>query len=162
MSCVIYKIVHKLDTEEKDIYIGSTNDFNRRIISHKTCCYNEKRPYSYKYKLYTHIRYNGGFDNFEFKVVSTCDIENRKTIEQHYIDTLKPTLNKYNACGRDIEKKKEYQKKYDKKYYKDNKEKIVKRKKEKYTCECGSVFIIGNKSHHIKTKKHKDYINSKV
>ena len=28
------------------------------------------------------------------------------------------------------------------------------------TCECGSIYIIGNKSRHLKTKKHLNYLES--
>lgn len=41
-----------------------------------------------------------------------------------------------------------------------NKEKIAEKTKIKITCECGSTFRKAEKSRHIKSKKHKDYIIS--
>lgn len=45
-----------------------------------------------------------------------------------------------------------------KKYYDENKEK----KKQKYTCECGSVINICCKARHMKSKKHQKFINSNI
>jgi len=57
--------------------------------------------------------------------------------------------------------KKEYNKEYHennkerkKEYYENNKEKIKERTKEKIICKCGGKFTRGNKSYHLKTKKH--------
>ena len=54
-----------------------------------------------------------------------------------------------------------------KRYRESNKDKIKEYKKEyvvlhkddKYTCECGSVCILNNKTNHFKTKKHINYLN---
>jgi hypothetical protein len=53
------------------------------------------------------------------------------------------------------EANKEHMAERNKKYYEANKEKL----KQKYTCECGSVFRIDSKSRHMKTKKHQNFIN---
>lgn len=45
-----------------------------------------------------------------------------------------------------------------KEYTQKNKQQISEKLKEKITCECGSVFRKANKSSHLKSKKHKDYI----
>ena len=39
----IYKLVHKEDYDNANIYIGSTTDFIRRKNNHKNCCHNEKQ-----------------------------------------------------------------------------------------------------------------------
>ena len=58
---------------------------------------------------------------------------------------------------------KEYQKEYREKnavkikeYNEKNKEKLT----EKFDCECGGKYIFKNKSRHLKTKKHLDFMNS--
>jgi hypothetical protein len=48
-----------------------------------------------------------------------------------------------------------------KEYYEANKDKILERMKQKITCECGSVICKGDKSKHLKTKKHLAHIASK-
>ena len=41
-NTTIYKLVHKEDYDNANIYIGSTTDFIRRKNAHKTVCCNEK------------------------------------------------------------------------------------------------------------------------
>ena len=38
---LIYKLVHKEDYDNENIYIGSTTDFVKRKNSHKSCCNSE-------------------------------------------------------------------------------------------------------------------------
>jgi len=45
-------------------------------------------------------------------------------------------------------------------YYKDNKKILNEKQKTRYTCICGSITSISNKSQHEKTKKHITYINN--
>tara|TARA_R110000772_G_scaffold102128_1_gene202772 strand:- start:816 stop:1334 length:519 start_codon:yes stop_codon:yes gene_type:complete len=58
-----------------------------------------------------------------------------------------------------------------KEYHEDNKEKILEYKKqwrednketltEKFDCQCGGKYTQANKSGHLKTKKHKEFISS--
>ena len=42
--------------------------------------------------------------------------------------------------------------------YEQNKEMLLEKRKEKYTCECGPVLTKGNKSRHEKSKRHQDYL----
>ena len=41
-NTTIYKLVHKEDYDNANIYIGSTTDFIRRKNKHKSSCNNEK------------------------------------------------------------------------------------------------------------------------
>ena len=41
-NTTIYKLVHKEDYDNANIYIGSTTDFIRRKNNHKSNCCNEK------------------------------------------------------------------------------------------------------------------------
>ena len=45
-------------------------------------------------------------------------------------------------------------------YYQQNKVQILERMKEIFTCECGSTIAISSLSRHIRTKKHKKYIDN--
>lgn len=69
-----------------------------------------------------------------------------------------------------IENKREYDKQYrinnienkresNKQYRIDNKEKIKERRSQIYNCECNGKYTLSGKSQHIKTSKHKEYIN---
>ena len=64
-------------------------------------------------------------------------------------DLIKEKDKKYREDNKD--RLKEYQKKYKKQ----NKDKI----NQKFICPCGSNYTKTNKSHHDKTKKHKQFIN---
>ena len=48
-----------------------------------------------------------------------------------------------------------------KEYREKNKEYISVRAKEKLLCECGGRYTRGNKSTHMKSKKHKEYESNK-
>jgi hypothetical protein len=47
-------------------------------------------------------------------------------------------------------------------HYQNNKEEILKKRSEIINCECGSIYIKNNKSIHIKTNKHLNFINQIV
>ena len=65
---------------------------------------------------------------------------NKETVKQHYLDNKEHIL----------EQKKQYRE--------INKEKL----KETHDCECGSKFRISNKSYHLKTIKHCQFIESQT
>jgi group I intron endonuclease len=180
VSC-IYCIVHKLDKDMENIYIGSTKDLRHRRWNHKSNCNNEKKE-TYNSKVYQYIRDNGGIDNFEFIILEECQVEKLKRMEQSYMDVYKPSLNSQYADGRDIQRYKEHKKEwreqnkehmkelckewreqnkehrleYLKNYHERNKEYIY----EKFNCECGGKFTRGNKGQHEKTKRHQRYLEN--
>ena len=45
-----------------------------------------------------------------------------------------------------------------KQYREQNKQKIVEKMKQHFTCVCGSVIRIYEKSRHLKTQKHQRYL----
>ena len=55
-----------------------------------------------------------GVDKFEFQILAEVEPEQLKEKEQKFIETLKPTYNRCNANGWDIERYKEFQKEYHK------------------------------------------------
>jgi len=139
----IYKIYCK-NSEIKDLYVGSTNDFNKRFNDHKSNCNNENST-SYNLKVYKFIRENGGFDNFIIEKIIECDLENQYDKEVEYYLLLNSTLNtiyprrspkQYRIDNKERinEVKKQYKidnkekfAEYEKQYIIDNKEKIAKR-----------------------------------
>jgi len=161
VSC-IYCIVHKLDNEMENIYIGSTNNLHLRKLCHKNKYINETK---YNRKVYQYIRDNGGMENFKFIILEECEVEKLKRLEQSYMDVYKPTLNMCYANGWDIERYREYAKEYQQKnkehikeIAKEWRQKNKEYLKERIYCECGGKFTRKNKIHHEKTKKHQRYL----
>ncbi len=181
-NAVIYKLVHKNDQDNLNIYIGSTTNFRGRKCQHKSACNNENNDICYNLTVYKYIRNNGGWQEWEMVAVEIypCDCKRELEIrERYHIESLKPTLNKqfptrgmkeYYEDNR--EKYLEYFKEYrennrekTKEYYEDNREKRLEYFKEyrevnkekiseKVTCECGCEITKSNLSNHKKTQRH--------
>lgn len=163
-NCVIYKISCKDDTI-KDFYIGSTKDYHRRKIQHKSACKLEDQT-----PLYIYIRDNKGFANWYIEEIHnfSCNSKlEKEQIERKWIETLKPVLNKVIPTR----SKKEYAEYYNtinptyqKDYHQKNREKRNKqcierqkidknRKHRSRTIECdlcGTFISYSNKSKHQK------------
>ena len=175
-NSVIYKICCK-DPEIKDIYVGSTTSFKRRMSNHKSICNNEKSN-DYNLPVYRFIRDNGGFDNWSVvKIRDVCckDKYDLEAEERKEFEKLGATLNSQYPQRRMKEYRednKEIIKKKDKVYYEDNKneilekakeyreknrEKILEKKKEKVECPGGCVVTKGNLATHKKTQKHQNW-----
>ena len=107
--CGIYKITNAITG---DFYIGSSKDVKRRWASHKWKSSWNDYPNN---QLYLDMK-RYGTDNFVLEILEEVEIDKLKEMEQHYIETLKPTYNNYNAKGWDIERRKETNRKYDNKY----------------------------------------------
>jgi len=162
-------IIKSIEPSLHDIYVGSCKDMRTRMYIHKSDCYN-KNESNYNYNLYKFIRANGGWGNFVMEEIDTCDVERLYQVEQEYIDKLNPSLNERRAYRSEEQRKeynkeyrennKEYHKEYHKEWYKNNKDTYNERRKEKYTCECGSTLRKSDKGQHLKTKKHKNFIQS--
>ena len=60
---IIYKLVHKEDYDNVNVYVGSTTDFIKRKNQHKNSCINEKQK-GYNEKKYQYIRDNGGWNEW--------------------------------------------------------------------------------------------------
>jgi hypothetical protein len=160
--------IYKIYLNE-DVYVGSTNDYNRRMMEHKRK-YNNPNSKQYNSNIYQFIRENGGWDNFNKKIIFETDKTGKELLEleRYYIETLKsnlnseiPTRNKKEWYENNKEKLNEKSKKYREK----NKEKIKERKKEWYEnnkdrlsekikCEiCNSIVIRKQLLRHQRTKK---------
>jgi translation initiation factor IF-3 len=77
--------------------------------------------------------------------------------ETYYINTLNATLNcqkpgKYLEVG-----KLEYHQQQSKKYREEHKQLL----NTKHKCQCGGKYSYANKHHHIRNKKHQNFINLK-
>jgi hypothetical protein len=174
-EAVIYGLYCK-DKTVLEIYIGSARDRNKRKKEHKSDCNNENREH-YNYKVYKFIRANGGWDNWIFKVIEEfpCEIEIQLVIrERDHYDLLNPLLNinrpyiteeefkKYQTKYREehIKAFKEYMKDYNAKNYQDNRDEILKKLNQKFTCECGKEYTYVHKKRHCGSKRHKKFIEN--
>ena len=128
----IYKLVHNDDTDNTNIYIGSTTNIIQRKYNHKTNCNNTKN----NLKVYQHIRANGCFENWVMIQIEPFSCNSKKelqTRERYWIESLKPKLNcqlptrTYNEWYND---NKEKQQEQQQKYRENNKEKISEKRKD--------------------------------
>lgn len=150
----IYKIIN---TETDDIYIGSTTQkyLSERLAGHRQKARNRKN----KSKLYKIMR-TIGIDKFHIFLIRNVKCHNREELDkQEEIERKKQnaTLNT-NKCHTTENEKREFRKKY----YQNNREHINCIKNEKFICPvCGSQFTRTNKSHHDKSKTHRQAVKQK-
>ena len=148
MEATIYKIYCR-DSEIKECYVGSTENFHKRCVKHKTSC-NNTNDDSHNLKVYKFIRANGGMDNFIIEEIIDCDLEDKYDAELYYFKLFKAKLNSH------------FPKRSLKEWYIDNKEQLLEQRKIKIECECGSVVRKADISHHRRSTKHQNCINSKL
>ena len=155
----IYRIVG----EDGLTYIGSTiQKLYERLSSHKTkynrYCDGESANYYTSFEVLKSGEYRIELIE-EFACDSRVELSAR---EGHYIRTM-DCVDK-NISGRtQKESKKQYRKnnrqkikEINKQYYQQNKECI----NQKHQCPCGGHYSNANKSRHLKSKKHQNFINS--
>ena len=114
---VIYKITSK-DNDIKEVYIGSTTDFESRKRAHKTACTAGKRI---NQKIYKFIREHGVWSNFDMIQIDKIKCKKNDTTtarirEREWYDTLDldSTLNSNVPFQYDTETRKEYDNEYNK------------------------------------------------
>ena len=105
--CGIYKITN---TITNDFYIGSSKNVKRRLASHKWPSTLKQHPNNPLYQDFQKY----GVDKFAFEILAEVEADKLKETEQKFIEMLKPTYNSCNAKGWNIERKKEYNRKYKK------------------------------------------------
>jgi hypothetical protein len=94
----VYKIFNYVDVTDKDFYVGCTRHLCSRWSNHKHSCKN-----GIDRKLYNHMR-EKGIEQFKCIIIHSQeiddkDVDSQKSLEQKYIDELKPTLNINNVNG---------------------------------------------------------------
>jgi len=149
----IYMIECK-DPSIKDTYIGKATHLSSRINAHKF----QYKDESKSNKLYDFIRKNGGWDNFEFKVLQVLYGNSKKIvneIEKEAILQFKPTLNTINVkYNFDVDTRST---EYAKMWREKNRERI--NNQPCFTlikCECGAEVKKCRMKTHLKSKKHKN------
>jgi predicted GIY-YIG superfamily endonuclease len=90
-NTIIYTI-SCINPDISELYVGHTTDFAQRKKAHKQNCINQHNTC----KLYTFIRNNGGWDNWDMKIVkfyNCADLSEARQKEQEMYVLLKATLN---------------------------------------------------------------------
>ena len=93
----IYKLVHKEDYDNQNIYIGTTTNFRKRKNEHKSRIQKIGNEH-YNQQKYVFIRENGGWDMWdmiEIEKYSCNDKREAETRERYWIDYYKSNLNRY-------------------------------------------------------------------
>ena len=151
-NTIIYKLVHKDDLDDENIYIGSTTNFKQRKNHHRHSC-NYVNNKDHNAKKYQFIRENGGWDNWVMIEIEKypCKDLNEVTARERYwkrelnatLNMIEPQRSKQEYYIDNKEKILEYKKifhqehkqeknAYNKKYNQDNREKISIQRKSKY------------------------------
>ena len=175
--------IYKIISDQTDlIYVGSTTEkyLSSRLTKHRS---NYKGYLVGKYNYVTSFEILK-YDDAKIILLELYPCQCREQLlakEQSYIDIFKSkTVNIQNAFGKDLEgdivKRKQYYernkdviaekrklyyeannkqlKDYGKQYYEKHKDKVLKRKSQLYTCECGFVICLGAKPRHERTATH--------
>lgn len=160
----IYKLVNNVDDE---IYVGSTcNPLRVRKGDHKS-----RAKTKSNYKIYKHLN-EVGWENVEIILIEVFGCESKDELhkrERHWIDTLKPSLNKQIPTRKlneyYIDNREELLKKRNE-YMNNNKEKIAKQKKEYRNNNKEKIFQMkkeyrNNNKEKIAEKKKREYNKNK-
>jgi hypothetical protein len=147
----IYKLICEDDPEF--LYVGSTKNWKSRKKNHKDrSTYNETKGQS-KLKVYQQIRALGGWDKIKMVLIEHYECQSKREAEareQYHIEQLKPNMNAFRAYRTEEKRVKENRLRCSL-FYKAN-------KAEQVICECGALTTRFNKSHHCKSKVHKDWV----
>lgn len=169
----VYKLI--VDCDDCDlVYIGSTiQTLKRRFSMHKSEWKTGKKTCKSKL-LFDYVKlYNR---DIKIELIEKYPCNGRKELEKreghyhrHVVCVNKciagRTKKEYYKDNKEkiLKQRKQYRednKERKKHYYENNKEKIAEQKKIKMTCECGSTFRKVDKGQHMKTKKHQSYIKT--
>jgi len=95
IKTLIYKLVHKDDMENINIYIGSTTDFKSRKTKQKSSC-NNPNGKDYNLKVYKVICENGGWEEWvmiELQKFPCTDKREAHARERFWCEYYKSELN---------------------------------------------------------------------
>lgn len=158
-NSVLYKIYCK-DTNIKEVYIGSTSQFNLRRNAHKASCVNSNCK-GHNNKLYQFIRNNGNWNKWSMKIIKKLECNNVLDLikqEQEAIDNCKYPLLNDGTAYISFEDKRENRNKYMKKY---NQKRYDKLKEDRIICNFCNCEMRRDKfkRHCEEADKHKINLN---
>jgi len=167
--------VYKICTDEKytdECYIGSTFDtLEKRFIRHRTDYKKWKKGKSHYFLSSFTLFDNYGVENCYTELIKQYDVIDREHLEIYETLWIRKFKNKCINKNIPFCIKKLYEKVYyiinkeahleqAKVFYQVNKDKILKRQKQPWTCEICNVSVnTSNKSYHLKSKKHQEHLS---
>ena len=135
--------IYKMTCETGKTYYGSTSrDLKVRLLEHKRHKKNTCK----------------NFINPKIELLETCEKEKQNERERYFIKNFECV--NYKQPGRHWKDNDELHKKTKKQYYEKIKNKVSESRKEKITCECGTIINKGGLLQHTKSKKHLNLISS--
>jgi len=140
-NTLIYKLCHKEDYDNANIYIGSTTNFTKRKNQYKLSCLDENAK-EYHQKKYQCIRDNGGWDNCNMIEIEKYPFNDKReaAAKEEYWRTYFAVLNSI-KCYSSSDHKKEKNAGKCKKYCENNKVKIAEYLKEYCDNNKGKIAI---------------------
>jgi len=136
---VIYQLECK-NPEIKEVYVGSSTNYKKRFREHKNT--------TKDYYVYRFIRDNGGWDNWDMKVLEHYDCNNKTELlkrERYYYHKQNSKLN---TC---VPSRGEYEYRLLVKPY---------RKTIIHCNICDTNFTRINQSRHLRSEKHKKFVSN--
>lgn len=161
----IYKLVHKDDVDNENIYIGSTCNFRNRRYQHKHSCVNSNNKH-HNEPMYTYVRSHGGWNEWamiEIEKYPCTDKREAETRERYWIEHYKSNLNKklptrtrheYSKIQWERIKDDPKTKIYQKEWWKNNVQTVK--------CECGCEVGKYKFKRHQNSNKHLNLMSSKI
>ena len=105
----IYKICCR-DINIEEIYVGMTTNFEQRRREHRSHCTNESCK-KYKSHVYTFIRNNGGWSNWDMVLIDTVNVSNKleaHKAERSYVENLRASLNTQTPANTQCDSRRKY------------------------------------------------------
>lgn len=140
--------IYMISSQQTDqVYIGSTKlTLERRFAVHK--CEAKTTDKNCRSKVLLNE-----FTDCRINLIEYCSKENKVVRERYWVEQYgNRAVNKF-IPGRSSKEYKQQHSEQIKEYQKEYRE-------TKITCECGAVITQGNKTHHLRTKKHTNYLAS--
>jgi len=164
-------VIYKLEISGTNfLYVGHTENFKQRLDNHRKACKSNLDPSALNNNkncpLYSEINKQGGWTRVAMTPVEEFVSKNKiqsRIREQYWIDKIQIArrdavmMNGVSAYS-SPEQKAEINRKNAAKFYAEHREeantKCIERNSKKMTCACGVEHNVGDKSRHLKTKKH--------
>ena len=141
---IVYKLCCK-NPEIKEIYVGSTKNLYERRRKHKEHSYGLSKSKQSMYYVYTYIRENGGWDNWDIIVIEKYNCEEKHELkyrERYWLETLNAKLNSKSPIK--------------------SKEELKVSSQVKINCECGGKYTHGHTSSHLTSEIHQKWVNDNI
>ena len=164
-------VIYKIEIPGTNfLYVGHTENFKQRVDNHRTACKANLDPSALNNAknspLYVEINKQGGWAKVVMSPVEEFVSKNKvqsRIREQYWIDKIQIArrdavmMNGMSAYS-SPEQRAEYNAKYHAKYHEEHREeqnaKCLERNSKRITCPCGSEHRVGDKTKHLKSKKH--------